>query len=883
MRLEHWWYTIPLRLRSMFRRTQAEQELDEELRIHLEERIRQEIASGKTPEEASYAALRAMDGMEQRKEECRDMRRMNWIDNLGRELRYGARVLRKSPGFTAVAVLTLALGIGANTAIFSVVNAVLLRPLPYPRANQLVRIYETNTSITGSHDSVSAPNFTDWRVQARAFSAMAALRWEPFTLTGGARPEFVWGQGVTPEMLSMLGVRPVLGRNFLSNEATPGRDRVALISHELWTERFASNPRIVGREITLNFEPYIVVGVLPRGFRTPSQFEFSEPSMLLVPLAFTPAELQNRGNHINQVFARLRSGITPAQAQIDISGVAEKLAKTYSNNEGRGALVVPLLDELTGGYRSSLLVLSAAAGLILLISCANLANVLLARCAGQHREIAVRLAVGASRLAVMRELLVQSLILAALGCACGLLTAFWALKGLHALAPANLPRIDEIAIDGTTLVFALATSVFTVIAFGLVPAFHISRSEPYDAMKGRGPSTAGSSVLRWRDALVVLQVAFSIILLIGAGLLLKSFARLRGIDLGFQPSHTLAMQILLPETKYPDQAKRLRFFDTLAGRVRNLLGVDAVGYTSGLPLRLLWGGSFTLEHPEIPMGSNDDSDFQIVSPGYFETLGIRLLRGRLFSDHDRAGSEPVALVNRTFAHRYWPHSDPVGQHVAKSHQTFTIAGVVDDVHLGGPAAPVNIEIYFPSGQAQSLPVGPRDLAVRAASDPLKLVNAIQREVWALDREQPVTAVRTMDEELARSNSRNRFNMLLLVLFAALALSLAAIGIYGVVSYSIAQRAHEIGIRMAVGARPSDILGMVLRQVALLIAIGALGGAAASFALTRYAASLLFNVAPRDSATFTAAIFVLAVTGLTAALIPARRAMRVDPITVLRVE
>jgi putative ABC transport system permease protein len=883
VRLEHWLYTIPLRVRSIFRRTKVEQELEEELRFHLEHRIAQEMAAGKTLEDARYAALRAMGGIEQCKEECRDMRHVNFIDNLIRDLRYGLRVLRKNPAFTAMAILTLTLGIGANTAIFSVVNAVLLRPLPYPTPDQLVRIYETNISITDSHDSVSAPNFSDWRAQARSFSGMTALRWEAFTLTGGAEPEFLFGQRVTPDMLNILGVRPVLGRDFSGDDAIFGQDHVVLLSHELWTRRFAGDQSIIGRQIKLNFESYTVIGVLPPGFRTPSQFRSSDPLELLLPLTFTNAEMQNRGAHNSQVFARLRPTVTPAQAQVEMEAIAERLARTYSNNQGRGVRVIPLLDDVVGNYRGSLLIIFAAAGLILLISCANLANALLARGVGQQQEIAVRLALGASRIAIIRQVLVQNLILAAFGCACGVLTAFWVLKGLQALAPSTLPRINEVSVNGDTLAFAAGASILTGLSFGLLTALQLSSSRPYDAMKGRGATAASYSVIRWRDGFVVAQVALSLVLLVGAGLLLKSFANLRGIKLGFQPSSTLAMKIILPRTKYPEQTQRLQFFATLADRVNRMAGVEAVGYTNQLPMRGGWGGSFRVEHPEVPMGPNDDSDFQIVSSDYFKALRIRLLRGRLFSDLDRPDSEPIVIVNNAFARRYWPKTDPIGQRLTKGNLLFSIAGVVDDVHLEGPTRPANIEIYFLAVQAQSLPVSPSDFAVRTAGDPLSLISAIRREVWALDREQPVTAIRTMEEVLGQNTSATRFNTLLLAVFAGLALLLAAVGVYGIVSYSIAQRSPEIGIRMAVGARPADILGLILRQIASRIAIGALLGIAASLALSRYAAGMLFGVAPRDPATFAIAISVLVVASLIAALIPAGRAMRIDPIIVLRVD
>jgi predicted permease len=884
VRWEHWFYTLPLRARSLFQRAKVEQELEEELRFHLEEHIAQEIAAGKTPEEARFAALRALGGMELRKEECRDMRHMNLLDNFVRDLRFGIRMLRKNPSFTFIAILTLTLGIGANIAIFSVVNTVLLRPLPYFQPDRLVRLYESNSSIAGNLDSVAAPNFTDWRLLAGSFSGMGAMRWEAFSLTGASNPEFVYGQRITPEMLTILGARPAFGRDFSNDDAVQGRDHVALLSHELWIRRFGGDRSILGGQIKLNSESYTVIGVMPSGFRTPSQFGSSEPLELLVPLSLTNAELQNRGNHNLQVFARLQSAITPAQAQIEMSGVAKKLAGTYSNNQGRDVRVIPLVDDVTGSYRASLLVIFAAAVLILLISCANLANALLARGVGQQHEIAVRLALGASRMAIIQQMLIQNLLLAALGCACGTLTAFWALKGLQALAPSKLPRIAEAGIDGMTLAFAVGVSLLTGLAFGLLPAFQASGSRPYDAIKGRGANAAGSRVLRWRDGLVIAQVALSIVLLFGAGLMLKSFARLRGVDIGYQPNRTLALKVMLPRNKYPEQEKRLQFFAALAERVSKLPGVEAVGYTNQLPLRGGWGGSFKVEHPEIAMGPNDDSDFQIVNPDYFRTLGVRLIRGRLFLDADRSNAEPVVIINRAFARRYWPTTNPIGQRISKGNlPPFNVVGVVDDVHLEGPAKQANIEVYFAAAQAQSLPVGPTDFAVRTAGDPRSLTQAIQREVWGLDQEQPITAIRTMEEALSQSTSATRFNMFLLGFFAGLALLLAAVGIYGVVSYSVAQRSPEIGIRIAIGARPADILGLVLGRVVGLIAIGAVLGITASLGLSRYAASMLFGVTQRDPATIVIAISFLALAGLAAALLPARRAIRIAPISVLRVD
>ena len=884
MRFKQWRYTIPLRLRSLFGRTRVEEELDEELRFHLECRTAQEIAAGRSPAEARRMALASMDGLEQRKEECREARRLNLLEHLARDFRLGARSLRKSPAFTLTALLALTLGIGVNTAVFSVVHAVLLRPLAYADPDRLVRLYETNTSISADHDSVSVPNFLDWKDQARAFSAIGAIRWEAVTLSGGANPEAMYAQRVSPGLLEMLRVRPAKGRGLTEDDAAPGGAAVALITHELWIRRFAGARDVLGQQIQLNFQPYTIVGVLPPRFRTPSQFGVADPVDVLVPMKFSSAELKNRGEHNLQVFGRMRPGVSTAQAQSEMTAIAEGLARTYPNNQGRGVRVLSLMDEVVGGYRTSLLLIFGASALILLISCANLASALLARGLGQQHEIAVRFALGAGRVSIVRQILVQNLILALAGCLCGAGGAFWAVKVLHVLAPARLPRVDEVAVDGATLAFALGASLLTGVAFGLLPAFQLSRSRPYEALKGRGTAGARSIVMRWRNGVMVGQVALSVVLLVGAGLLLKSFARLRGIDLGFSTNHALAMRIMLPRSRYPEQARRLQFFTDVADRVRNLPGVEAVGYTNQLPMRGGWGGSFRVEQPEVPMGANDDSDFQLASPGYFEALRIRLLRGRLFGPSDGPGALLVVIVNHAFAHRYWPNTDPVGHHVFKSGpQPYTIVGVVDDVHLAGPEKPANIEIYFAAAQAQGLPSPPMDLAVRTANDPEASLKAIQQVVWSLDKDQPVTGVRTLDEVLSQFTSSARFQTVLIATFAGLALLLAGVGIYGVVSYSIAQRAPEIGIRIAVGASSTDILGLVVRQVSLLVAAGAALGIALSLVLSRYAASMLFGVKPRDPASFAAAAGVLALAGLIAAIVPARRALAIDPIGVLRVE
>ncbi len=730
MRLEHWWYSIPLRLRSLFGRRRVEDELNEEFQFHVDSRIAQEIAAGKSPEEARRIAMAAMDGLSQRQEECRDARRVNLFDHLSRDIRFGLRSLRKTPAFTVTALLTLTLGIGVNAAIFSVINAVLLRPLPYPQPDRLVRLYESNTSLTDNRDSVSAPNFQDWRAQARSFSSMSALRGEAVTLSVAETPEFLYAQRISPTFLDTLEIRPGLGRAFASSDYTPGNDRVAIISYEFWTRLFASDRAAIGRTIRLNFEPYTVIGVMPPHFRTPLAIATGDSLDILLPLVFSQGELQNRGSHNLQVFGRMRPGVTPAQAQAEMTGIAEGLARIYSNNQGRAIRLFPLTDEIVGSYRGSLFLVFGASGVILLLACANLASALLARGVGQQHEIAVRVALGANRMSIVRQVLVQNLILSAAGCLCGVFAAYWAVRGLQLLAPAKLPRVSEVAVDGGTLIFAVAASLITGILFGLMPALQLSRSRPYDVMKGRG-ADARSGVLRSRNAVMVVQVTLSLVLLVGAGLLLKSFGRLRGTDPGFQTTRTLAMKLVLPRTRYPQPEQRLQFFENLASHVRELPGIEAAGYTNALPMRGGWGGSFQVENPEVPMGPDDDSDFQIVSPGYFEALRIRLLSGRLLQGSDTARSQPVVLINRAFAHRYWPTRNPIGQHIVKAHpEPYTIVGVVDDVRLAGPAKPANVEVYFAAAQSATLPAAPGDLAVRSAADPLASLKSISAKSGA---------------------------------------------------------------------------------------------------------------------------------------------------------
>jgi putative ABC transport system permease protein len=873
---------LRLRLRSVLLRKQVERELAEELELHLEHRAAYEIAEGRSPDEARRIARHAMQGVEQQKELCRDARGLAWVENLVRDLRLGLRALRNSPGFTVVAVLTLTLGIGANTAIYSVVHAVLLRPLPFAEPDSLVRIYETNTGIDGFHFNLSSPNLLYLRGQARSFESIAALGFsKTFTLAGDAGAQQVSALLVTADFLAAVDASPALGRPFEAADVVEDR-QVVLLSHELWTGPFHADPGVIGREIRLDAEPHTVIGVLPQGFRSPWEYGTTTTTDLLIPYGLANAD----SPRYNYVVARLAPGVTLEQAQAEADTLSPGLERAEAINRDRDPRlhVVSLHEDKVGNYRNSLLVLLASAGVVLLISCANLANALLARGAVQAREYAVRLALGASRGALIRQILAQNLLLAALGCASGLFAAYASVETLVVLAPSRIPRLDEVAIDAPTLAFAVAVSLFTVVAFGLLPALRFSSCRPNEAMQGRG-TAGGLGDTRWRGALIAAQAGLSIVLLVGAGLLLRSFAHLRGVDLGFETSRTVAFNVRLPDYRYRTDGSRVRFYDALAERVESLPGVESVGYASMLPLRLLAWGPCNIDSPPAPQSPGDPlCFFQTVSPDYFRTLGIPLLEGRFFTSGD-TGWARVVLVNRAFAQRYWPNGSPLGytlRYGRKQHQA-TIVGVVGDVRVEGPASAAPLELYFSSTDVEGLPMRPSDFAFKASGDPMALIPAIRAEVQALDSELAVSSVQTMDEVVSKATSEQRFHALLLGLFAALALVLAAVGVYGVAAYAAAQRRREIGVRVAVGARPPDIVALILGRIGRPVAAGVAVGLAAAFALTRVAEAMLFGVGPRDPATFLAATAALLAAGLIAALAPALRAARVDPVQALRID
>jgi putative ABC transport system permease protein len=814
------------------------------------------------------------------------------MKSLWQDLRFAARVLWKSPGVSAVAVVALALGIGANTAIFSVVNAVLWRDLPYKDPERLVRLSEYSAKVPQM--SVSYPNYLDWRAQNTVFEEMAAMQFKSYNLSGGGEAERLLGRNVSPEFFPLLGVEPGLGRNFTQEENQPGRERVVILGHGLWQRRFGSDPQIIGRPVTLNGEPFTVVGVTPQGFR------YGTPADVYVPLnsALDDAMRTSRGYHpgIN-VVARLKEGVTVEQASAEMEAIAARLAEAYpDSNTGARARAQLLSEFLVADLRPALLLLLGAVGLVLLIACANVANLQLARAAARRKEIAVRTALGASRLRIARQLLTESVTLALVGGGCGLLLAVWGVDLLRALAAGSLPPTTEIGLDSNVLFFTLGVSVATGVAFGLAPALQASRADLSTALKEGGRSqSADGSRQRARSALVVLEVALSLLLLIGAGLLLQSFQRLRQAELGFDPQNLLTMQVSRAVSQGEEPARAAQFFEQLRERLATTAGVKATAYAAGLPVLGAPDTSVVIAgRPAPEPGKAPQAVLYTVSPGYLETLGVGLVRGRFFDERDDRRSQMVAVVDEEFARIVLPGEDPIGQRIdgnwlGPDVPDAEIVGLVKHVNHNGAGAPepVRAQLYYAFRQ---IPENVLDdfmsgvfVMVRGAGDAAALAPAVRREVQQLDASQPVYAISTMEEVLAQSVSTQRLSAMLLGLFGGLAFLLAAVGLYGVMSYAVTQRRHEIGIRMALGARPRDVMRMVVGQGMLLTGVGIVLGLLGALALTRVMSSLLYGVSATDPATFVLVPLALALVALLANYLPARRAMKVDPVIALRYE
>jgi len=816
------------------------------------------------------------------------------MQTLLQDLRYGARMLLKEPGFTLIAVVTLALGISANTAVFSVVNAVLLRPLPYPDSDRLVTVWGNLHREGLTKMTASVPELTDYQQRSRVFEQLAAYGWQSFNLTDNGNPERVVGARVTASLFPTLGVAPVLGRPFLPEEDQPGRDQVVMISHRLWRSRFAADPNIVGRTITLNGRSLSVVGVMPAGF----EFPFKDISVWK-PAAFTAEEQseKERGSHFLNVAARLKPGVTLKQAQAEMDAVGREVGSLYPGDypNGYGVQIVPLHEETVGESRAALLLLLATVGFVLLIACANVANLLLVRATARQKEIAIRLALGASRRRVMSQLLAESMLLAFVGGLAGLLLALWGVDLLVALGPVDLPRLKEVAVDGRALCFTFALSLLTGGICGLAPALQASKPDLTESLKEGGKGAgADPRHRRLRSLLVVSEVTLALVLLVGAGLMVKSFIVLQNVDPGFTTENLLSLRVLLPPERYTEPQQKRGFFTELVQRVAALPGVETVSAVTYLPLSGSRNDrSFSIEgRPGMsgrPGESQPPADYVGISENYFEVMQTPIVEGRRFNEAD--SREPAAaIINDTMARRFWPDQDAIGERIRLGNLEspfpwMTIVGVVKDMRHSGLDAEVNPTIFVPYLQPRlpAFAVGSMFLVVRSKVDPASLVAPVRAEVLAMDKDQPITNVNTMRQRLAESTAERRFQMLLFSLFGGAALILAAIGIYGVMSYTVTRRTREIGIRLAVGARPRDVLFLVMRQGMMLTLAGTVIGMLAAFGLTRLLTSLLFRVSATDPLTFAGVAALLVAVALLACWIPARRATKVDPMIALRYE
>ena len=898
-----------LRLAGVFVRRRREQELARELESHLELHIDDNLRAGMSPEEARRVALVRLGGIEQTKERYRDRAGLPWLEMAIQDLRGSVRLMRRTPGFTLVAMLTLAIGIGANTIMFSVVHAVLLRPLPYHEPARLVLVQALGQR--GGPITTAAPDFYAFRARSATMDFLDAYYSGAFNLTGGLEAERLPGLIVSSGFFASLGTPPVLGRGFIAADEQWGAHRVVVLTDGVWKRRFGANPAIVGETITLNAQPYTVVGVLP-----PSFSFLGRDLQVFVPMAFAPGDnLNSHNNYFLSMFGRLKPGTTTAMAAADFAGVTEQIIREQPLNAGMSISISPLREVLVRDVRRSVLILFGAVACVLLIACANLANLLLARGAVREREVAVRTALGATRSRLFRQLLTESVVLAATGGLAGLLVAYLAVDGLNLLSQRILPRAEAIRVDAAVMAFTLAASVLTGVLFGLVPAFKTSAAKMSAGLKDGARGASAGSSHRLRAAFVVAEVALSLMLLIGAGLMVKSMYRMLNVDTGFEPQGVVTTLVSLSPQRYVDPnlerefsprayARAAQFFSAAIDAIRTVPGVAAAGAVNGLPLMgEIWSKSLTLLDRPLPAGLRElpQYQFRVVAGDYFRAMGIRVLSGRPLGDSDTVDSPPVVVVNREAVRAFWNRADPIGKMVslnppravlpadilrrlpaAFEPAKFTVVGVVDDVRNGGLTSAVLPTVYAPFAQASEGTMN-MFLAVRADGDPMTVVPAIRERIRQIDPNQPLASIQTMAARVATSVSQQRTQVTVLAMFAVIAVFLAAIGIYGVMSYWVSERKKEIGIRIALGAERQAVMRLVLRQAGTVLAIGLAAGTAGALMATRVLQSLLFEVSATDPAIFAIFVTALAASGWIAAYIPAQRATRFDPIVTLRYE
>jgi putative ABC transport system permease protein len=899
-----WQAFVRARLKLPDLTAEREARIVRELAAQLEDCCREALAGGATDADADAIAARQIGDWDQmardvyaaERSNMRNMRsridrladtldsrvhtptgRLKVIADMLRDSRYAVRQLMGTPGFTFVAILTLALGIGATTAIFSVVNGVLLRPLPFPDPDRLVRVHEIVPQY--GRFSVAPATFLDWRQQSTVFEHLAAYTGSSVTFSGSEGPERIPAAMVSAELFDLLKVQPALGRNFAKEEDAPGKNSVVVLSHGLWQRRFNADPGVLGSSVTLSGRPVTIIGVMPAGFYFPAR-----TTELWMPVAINPANA-SRGGHFMGVVARTKADVTVEQASIEIKAISERLAREYpANSANESAEIVPLLDQIVGPIRPALLTLLAAVGVVVLIACANVANLLLVRASVREKEIAIRTAIGAGRLRLVLQMLAESLVLALAGGILGLLLAYLAIPLIQTLSAGGIPRVADVAIEGRVLAFVAGVSVLTGLIFGLAPAWQASRATIGGILKEGGRGSSSSSG-RWvRNGLLVGEVALSIVLLVGAALLLRSFSRLTSVDPGFDADRILAFQVALPPTAYPDPHNRVSFFDALLQKLESLPQVSAAGMVQTLPIRSDYVLSFAIQgRPPAKPGESPSANHRSISPGYFQTLGIPLLRGRTFTERDTEKMPMVAIVDQTFADRHFAGEDPIGNGIDIGNGTdgfYEIVGIVGNVHHAGLDTAPTPTMYIPFRQEV---FSSMSIVVRTDGDPAQLSNAARQAVREIDSSLPAFQMAPLTDILSESVAQRRFSMLLLALFALIALFLASVGLYGVVAYTVSRRTQEIGLRMAIGAQAGEVMRMVLSGGMKLALVGVLIGTAAALALSRLVASMLYDVTAFDPLSYIATGLILLAVAALACYVPARRAMRIDPIVALRQE
>lgn len=857
----NWW-------RRLWFRKKMEVELEKELRFHLEEHMAELIAQGLDPKEARRRASLTLGGPEQVKEKCRDARGTRWLEDLWQDLRYGSRMLLKSPGFTATAIITLALGIGATTAMFSVLNSVVVRPLPFHEPDRLVMLEEKWLPRFPRFET-SPLDFLSWKAECQSYADMAAFAPVFFNLNEADLPERIAGARVNANLTELLGVSPILGRVFMTEEDAAGANPVALLGHSLWQRRFGANPQIIGRAVRMNGLLFTVVGVMPPTFRFPLDAE------IWIPMSFTPAELKSRNNHFIWAVGRLKPSVTPQQAQSEMDILMPRIQGVW---RGR---VVSFANHYIGDVRLTLSIMMGAAGLVLLIACVNIANLLIARSATRQRELSLRMALGATRERIVRQFLTETTLLSFLGGAAGLLVAFSAIALVRRWPLPAIHRIEETSLDPYALVLTFLLAIGTGVLFGLSPALRQSRSDLQDALKSGGRAAGSAARTQIRSSLVIAETALAVVLLIVAGLFMKSLWRLLDVPLGFNSQNVLAVDINLPRTTYLEPFKQVQFADRLVDRLKSVPGSEVVGVSTGVPLLAIGdvGIAFDGRSGEL---SGTTANYYQVSPDYLRVMQIRLVRGRLLTEQDSTTSPPVVLINETMARRFFPDEDPIGKRLDISGPTYMreIVGVVGDVKQESLRTPTPPQVYEPFSQK---PGRSFYVLLRVSANPAQFAETVRQEVRAIDNAQPISEALTMEAIVARSLTRDRFSVLILGAFGCLALILAAVGIYGVIAYSVDQRTNEIGVRMALGAEGADVMRMVLREGLRLAISGIAIGLLISAVATRVLGAVLFGISSTDPLTFGAIALLLCLVALLACWIPARRATKVDPMIALRTD